>query len=385
MRCLNVKIVCSESERLIHSLKTVRQAWNEISKIQFNRTDFSLKKLHHKVYRKIRKEIPELPSQMVIKCEQDVISAYHSAKSNKHKKTKPFVKNSLSLRLDKRLCSFRDGGITITAIGGKRVFANFVSYPHLTEFFARYKANDPLLFVRNGELFLSIPFDVPEPPLQASQLCIGVDLGIKRGTVTSEGKFIRRSKLNRIARKHQFLKAALQAKKTNAARKKLKRMARKQRNISKQFTHETVNAILKTPADTIVIEGLRSLKTKNRGTFLNRLFSQWALGEFRTILGYKAQALGKRVVTVKPAFTSQEDWRGIPSGKRQGCRYSASDKKQWDADWNASFNIARRANIPISHAPVLDGQAPVNEPIAFKSCGHIAYESCKPRISIRGS
>ena len=68
-----------------------------------------------------------------------------------------------------------------------------------------------------------------------------------------------------------------------------------------------------------------------------------------------------------PAFTSQRDYRGIPDGKRQGCRYYASDGIVYDADWNASVNIANLCShvsqIPVSHVKVLDGQAAVNPPI----------------------
>ena len=100
---------------------------------------------------------------------------------------------------------------------------------------------------------------------------------------------------------------------------------------------------------------------------MNRRLSQWAYGEFRRILEYKAQILGKRVVTVNPAFTSQRDWRKIPNGKRQGCRYHASDGIVFDADWNAAMNIAnlhtKVSQIPVSHIKVLDGQAKVISPI----------------------
>lgn len=48
------------------------------------------------------------------------------------------------------------------------------------------------------------------------------------------------------------------------------------------------------------------------------------------------------MVTVNPAFTSQNDHRGLKRGERKGCRYYASDGVVLDADWNASINIARK-------------------------------------------
>ena len=63
----------------------------------------------------------------------------------------------------------------------------------------------------------------------------------------------------------------------------------------------------------------------------------------KQILTYKAQALGKRVETVPPEYTSQEDCRTSErSGVRRGCRYICNDGIVFDADWNASVNIAKR-------------------------------------------
>ena len=200
-------------------------------------------------------------------------------------------------------------------------------------------------------------------PSHDPRTCVGVDLGIKRAFVTSEGVFGSRKEINKQLRKFQYQRAQLQRNKTKSTRRKLKQIRRKHRNISKDFTHRCANMILKTNADVIVMEWLRSLKKKSRGKYMNRRLHQWAHGELKTILEYKARTLGKRVVTVNPAYTSQRDYRDIPSGKRRGCRYYASDGVIMDADWQASMGIAKLANIPVSHCnPVLDGQAAVNQP-----------------------
>jgi len=82
-------------------------------------------------------------------------------------------------------------------------------------------------------------------------------------------------------------------------------------------------------------------------------------------LTYKALLKGKKVVTVNPAYTSQNDYRVIKRGERKGCRYYASDGKVLDADWNASINIAKRysqkkeakgVKHPISFSLPIDGK-----------------------------
>jgi len=83
------------------------------------------------------------------------------------------------------------------------------------------------------------------------------------------------------------------------------------------------------------------------------------------ILSYKALLKGKKVVTVNPYNTSQDDYRNLEKGVRKGCRYYASDGKVLDADWNASINIAKRYSQkkeamgikhPISFSEPLDGE-----------------------------
>ena len=130
-----------------------------------------------------------------------------------------------------------------------------------------------------------------------------------------------------------------------------------------------VNKVLEsTKANTIVIEDLTGIKNKKKGkktTSFNNKNSQVKYYMFKWILGYKAQAQGKRVETVNPAYTSKDDFRGIERGKRFGCRYCSSDNKVFDADWNASINIAQRYSVrkrvkgvelPVSFGIPLDGK-----------------------------
>jgi len=123
--------------------------------------------------------------------------------------------------------------------------------------------------------------------------------------------------------------------------------------------------------NTIVLEDLSSLKKNNLGkknhkkgkSSKNRL-SQMSFFELQRILTYKALLNGKRVVTVNPYLTSQLDYRGIEKGERRGCRYYASDGKVFDADWNASINIANKyskikeakgVKHPVSFSIPIDG------------------------------
>ena len=91
------------------SLKSILEmhkvVFNFASQHQFNETKNSLVVLHSKVYNNIRKQYPNIPSQVIIKAEQECLSSYKSTKSNKHRLKKSIEKKNLSMRLDKRLYS----------------------------------------------------------------------------------------------------------------------------------------------------------------------------------------------------------------------------------------------------------------------------------------
>ena len=70
------------------------------------------------------------------------------------------------------------------------------------------------------------------------------------------------------------------------------------------------------------------------------------------------------MVTVDPAYTSKNDYTGQKRGIRKGCRYYTTDNKVYDADWNASINIANRysriknqngVELPVSFSTPFDG------------------------------
>ena len=113
------------------------------------------------------------------------------------------------------------------------------------------------------------------------------------------------------------------------------------------------------------MEDLSGIKSKNKGKKFNNRQSQVPYFDLRRILTYKAPLQGKVVETVDPAYTSKNDFRGIEKGIRKGCRYYTSDGKVFDADWNASINIANRyatrkrvkgIELPVSFGLPIDGK-----------------------------
>lgn len=352
------------------TFRDYQTAWNSVSQYVFESKIRNRNKVHHATYYKLRKELNDFPSGLLQEARNDAIAKFKTIQSNKHKIDKaPKLKN-VSIRYDKRSLRFKDNQFSISVSGnkGKRIKGTFQTFKFL-EKHLHYKMLAPIIFKRDGEFLIGFTFEVPESP-SSGEGTIGVDMGLRRLAVTSDKKVISSKELNRLRRKTRFLRAALQRKGTKSAKRHLKKIRRLEKRQSRDVMHRAANEILRTNANAIAIEDL-DLRMRKFRKSSNRRRGSIPLSEFRRILEYKAPLVGKRIIAVSPVNTSLDDHRGLPRGKRVGCRYIGSDSFQMDADWNAACNIRDRAlgvrkDSALSNNPtsqLLGGQAAVNRPI----------------------
>ena len=335
--------------------------------LKLHNVPLDIKSVHNAVYETMRSSYKVLPAQCVIRIYKEVLAALRSIKSNKHEEAKTPERKNKAMRLDKRLYSnLSKEGIALTGFEkNKRKFFAIKSYPVLDELFSKYTTTDPLVFIRGGEAWLSITFEIPQKPIIEGN-AVGIDLGMKRFAVSSDGIAFDDKAYKAKRRQVRYLKSKLKAKCTKSSKRKLKRLKHKERNHSKDFMYRMAKAIIASSGDAthIVLEDLKKIKkntSKTEDGFKkkrhNNAFSQVALAKFREILTYKAALVGKQVITVSPKWTSQIDSRTSKrDGKRQGCRYYCSDGTVFDADWNAAKNIAIRSKHPTSTTLPIDGK-----------------------------
>lgn len=366
----NTKLIFNcdnDKSNIIKMLQSQLLAWNECAKIQFTLSKNSIVDLHSKFYKSFRETNPSIPSQVVISAEQSVLSTFRTIKSNKHKIKTPPTKKNLSIRLDKRTYSYKNGIFSLISLE-KRVKCRPYLFPKLQNLISKYTFCDPLLFVRNNEIYIALTFDIPEVKSQ-NKLAIGVDLGCLNLAATSEGKLYKCPSFNARKRQLRHLKSSLKSKGTKSARKHLNKLRHKEHNINKNMSHNLANRIIKdTTADTIVLENLKSLKVKKHKYQNKNRISQIPMFELRRIITYKALLNEKTVIVVNPSYTSQIDHRtGKLDGQRIGGRYIGKDGQILHADINAACNIGLRSKLPCSIRNYYVGQVKVNSPIVCKS------------------
>jgi hypothetical protein len=156
---------------ILELLNLYTKVLNDVSKLQYDKKLNSIKLLHNEFYYSARTKYPDLPSQVIIKAEQESLSTYKSIKSNKHKLNKAFIKHNLSLRLDKRIYSktSNSGEIKITTKEGRKLF-KIKQYNKLMELMGKYEYLDPLIYYKNNKLMISLTFN-NEKELLKKNMC----------------------------------------------------------------------------------------------------------------------------------------------------------------------------------------------------------------------
>ena len=372
----NIKLQFSSQQdknQLQDILSRNKDIWNFISTQVYNLKTLNKKVIHDKVYYQSKLNFPGSQSQIIIRAERDVVSAYRSAFTNGATwdtiyEKEAFIKKRSSMRLDKRLYKMTQNYIELTTLTKyKRIKCQFMLYDKVKELFQTHTYGDPLVFERNGDFYLSVSFDTSEEKIEGTK-AIGIDVGERRFITTSQGDCLAGKELGEYKRRKRYQKRILQRKKeennSHSCRKKLKKNSKKDRNYTKNYIQHVTNEVLeiatKEEADIIVLEDLDGIKDKNKGKDSNRRRDQYPWREFRDILTYKALLNKKRVETVDPYNTSKDDYRdNYPQGVRKGCRYYASDGKVFDADWLGAINIGKRYSVqskhPLSFSTPLDG------------------------------
>ena len=354
----------------VGQMRVVKDCYNYVSRIAFEEK-LPLRRMafHKRLYREMRGKFPALPSQMCLKVYMQVLANYKTVKQNEQEIEKPLEMKNPSVGLDKRLYSnlTRESFKLSDGESKRRSLVSFVLYPKFNEMAARYRMCDPNLQYdeKNDVFYACMPFlTLDTTPLPESY--IGVDLGMKRIATLSDGTVIvdkdylarrRRIRHNKsVFRRHK--------KKSHSARRKLNALRRRERNMSKDFCHHVANEILKHDGSVIVMEDLSKIKQSTAKTAEghkrkrhNNAISQVPFFQLKQILTYKAPLVGKRVETVSPQYTSQEDCRTQSKEGcfRKGCRFYTADGMVFDADWNASINICNRKHPTPFRLP-LDGR-----------------------------
>ena len=339
---LKLKLSDESKETLRQTMVLSNQVFNDIARYGFENHTCSKVSVHHATYYGIREKHPELPCSIL----QGIRDVACEALKGVELKKLPESKQFSAIRYNKRVCniSLHKNTVTLASVKG-RVKAFFL----IPEYYRKYLNWDlrtsTLRYNRQQDTFylhVTIHKQSPEP---VGDKVLGIDRGIVNIAVTSNNRFFNSKPVKNVRAKYAYLRAKLQSKGTKSAKKLLRKVSRKEQRFVSEVNHCISKEIVAMPFDILAIEDLTSIRvqSRTRGIEFTRKLNNWAFYELEQFLRYKAETVGKSVVTIDPRYTSQKcsNCGHIHKGNRKGHSFKCLKCGfQIHADLNAARNIA---------------------------------------------
>jgi IS605 OrfB family transposase len=308
---------------------------------------YSKSRQHKSLYYIIREKYPQLQSSL-IQCARDMACAILKRDKFKHKN--PQKKKLSGIRYNQRTFSpfLESQQISICTIKGRKRYDLIIP-----EYFKQYlngeeRITSMTLRIRNKDrINIYLQVEIPDVPIKESKTFLGVDRGIKRVAVCSNNKFYDTKHILALKWRFQQFRNNLQSKGTRSAKRKLKKLAGRERRFMTDENRKIALWIVKQPYDCIVLENLKGLKQyskKRVNKALRRKFSNWSYYQLEKFIIEKCEKMGKTVLFVNPRYTSQRCSRcGYISKlnrKDQSTFCCVDCGFELNADLNASRNLS---------------------------------------------
>jgi len=324
---------------LISTIEIYNRCCNDTLKIAYKKKLRDKRRIHDATYGKMRRKYKSLQSSLI---EASRDQAYEMLKQCKSR-TLPIKNRYSSIRFNSRTMSFKlnKRSVSLSTINGRKRFEFIV--PKYFEKYMDYTVEAATLRYSNGKLMMMLNCYKPSPKLRKTIKVIGIDRGIRNIAVLSNNTFYNSRHLLSIKNRFQHLRSQLQHKGTRSAKRKLKRLSGREQRFVRDVNHVISKSIANSNGTVFAIEDLRVKRSKRKGKHLNRSLNKWSFAQFRQFLSYKLEALGKHMIEVDPAYTSQRCSKcgHIEKENRKESRFRCLKCGfDLDADLNASRNIA---------------------------------------------
>ncbi|HEY8286248.1 MAG TPA: transposase, partial [Chloroflexota bacterium] len=214
-----------------------------------------------------------------------------------------------------------------------------------------WKTGGADLVLRDGMYYLHLVQTHKAPAKDARGGVLGVDLGQVQLTVDSDGEAFSGAKVKGMRHYYARRRALLQHVGTRSAKRRLKRIKRKESRFQRQTNHAISKTLVQKAAGAakaLALEDLSGIRERVTVRAAQRSYRlSWAFFQLRQHVTYKAAASGVPVILVDPAYTSQTcSARGHCERANRQSQSSFRCRRRGfalGADHNAARNIAYRA------------------------------------------
>ena len=311
---IKIKILPDEEQsKLLHAFREKYSlACNYVSEYVYESHVYSKKRLQPLFYRDIREKF-NLNSQIVCSVFRTVSSKYVSLKSNHMDWTKIQFKPQCELVRNKDYSLTKDNCFSISTLQGR------IKVPYINKHFEKYFDSDvykfgtAVLFYKKGKWFLLIPITYEVEGCKEVTNIVGIDRGINFVVTTydskGKSKFIKGRSIKHRRKHFKNLREKLQRKHTAAARRRLKRIGKRENRWMNDVNHCISKALIQqNPQNTLfVFEDLTNIKEASKQICKKERSSHmsWAYYDLEKKLEYKAREKQDAVIKVDPSYTSQ--------------------------------------------------------------------------------
>lgn len=288
---------------LLQTLEQANAACDYASDAAWQARTFGQFALHKLCYTAVRSHFG-LGADVAVRVIAKVADSY-----KKDKKTKrtfnphgafPFNDRLVSYKLDKRM-------ISIWTMAGRQKMP-FVISGHAANLLRGLHGECDLVY-RNGEFYLLQCCDVDEPTPAEVDDFLGIDLGVANLAVDSDGDVHQGKTVKGVRYRHRQLRRKLQAKGTKSARRRLRKLAGKERRFAANTNHvisKTIIAKAKGTGRGVALEDLGGIRDRVTARRSQRaVLHSWAFAQLRNFIEYKAKRAGVPVTAVDPRNTSR--------------------------------------------------------------------------------
>jgi len=372
-RTITIKIPHNES--VVKTVNIFNRAVQDCIDIGWGLKTFNKNELHEFSYRLIRKTYPALQSSLV-QCARDQASDILKRVGFEQDR-KPIKKIDGSVRYNARTYTPKlvKNIINISTVDGRKTFTL-----DIPECFKKYKhgtVKGMVLAPRDKFFLIRLVVEIENPEFKYKKVrMLGIDCGINKIAVCSDNTFFASKELKKRKGEFLYLRKKLQQKGTRSAKRLLVKISGREKRFVADVNHRVSKTIVNSRYNTFVFEKLSVKKSKKLGKRFNRKLGGWSFRQLQMFTEYKALELGKMVVYVNPAYTSQTCSVCATTQKsfRHGNLFSCNKcGLNLDADLNASRNLAMLGKS-------IHGRLSVNQPNV--SCDDVASAKTQLQRSI---
>ena len=356
IRTITFKLLLPDgnSSALLDTMRAYSIAFSASARWGFENQTWNKVENHKATYKGVRETVPDLPSSLVQGARDCACEALKATKC----KTIPERKPLAAMRYNQRVITVNlvHGIATIASVKG-RIKAMFPISEYHRQYLSWTVTSSTLSYDGRKKMFyLHISMEHPDAEKVQEVKVLGIDRGIVNVAVCSDNTFFNSKQVKNVRSKYAHLRQELQSKGTRSAKRKLRRMAGRERRFVTDTNHCISKQIVNSEYTVFALEDLSKIRVqKRRGTEFNRKLNNWSFYELEQFLRYKTEVLGKWVVLVDARYTSQKcsgcghTYKGNRDGSSFRCRKCGF---QLHADLNAARNIAQAGISCLSRLPV---------------------------------